>query len=85
MPEVDDAVDFGAAESRPEHGIGFSGCDAELLSSFATQIKARGWLTSNQLPFARRKIRKYWKQLWQLAEQKAALKAAAVPVQGVLQ
>src|SRR5690606_15080742 len=25
MPEVDDAVDFGAAESRPEHGIGFSG------------------------------------------------------------
>lgn len=65
-----------------DNGIGFSGCDAELLSSFATQIKARGWLTSNQLPFARRKIRKYWRQLWQLAEQKAA---AAAPEQGVLQ
>lgn len=61
-----------------DNGIGFSGCDAELLSSYATQIQSRGWLTSNQLPYARRKIRKYWKQLWQLAEEKTA---KAPPVQ----
>lgn len=54
-----------------DNGVGFSGCDAELLSSFATQLQDRGWLTSNQMAFARRKIRKYWKQLWQLAEEKA--------------
>lgn len=58
-----------------DNGIGFSGCDAELLSSFASQLRDRGWLTTNQLPFARRKIRKYWKQLWQLAEERAAKKA----------
>lgn len=60
-----------------DNGIGFSGCDAELLSSYATQIQTRGWLTTNQLPHARRKIRKYWRQLWQLAEQKAASRAPA--------
>lgn len=55
-----------------DNGVGFSGVDAELLSSFAKQIQKKGSLSEKQMVYARKKIRKYWNQLRIIAEQKAA-------------
>ena len=54
-----------------DNGIGFSGCDAELLTSFAKGLTQYGHLTEKQLPYARKKVRKYWRQLMTLAKQSA--------------
>jgi hypothetical protein len=57
-----------------DNGVGFSGVDAELLSSFAKQIQKKGSLSEKQMVYARKKIRKYWNQLRVIAEEKAAAK-----------
>lgn len=64
-------------ETTVNNGVGFSGCDAEFLSSLAQQIKRSTYpvgrrLSSRQLPYARKKIRKYAGQLVGLANAKAA-------------
>jgi hypothetical protein len=59
-----------ATESTREHnGRGFSAFDAEILSSFAVQVKSRGTLTPRQLEVARKRVRSYWKQLLEVASQ----------------
>lgn len=73
-------ADEQTMEATTDHnGMGFNGLDAPLLSSFAKQIranrygKARGErLTYKQMQIARRKMRKYVKQLVTLADAKAA-------------
>lgn len=45
------------------NGIGFTGADAEILSSFASFFSKRGFLSPNQLAILKKKIGKYWKQL----------------------
>jgi hypothetical protein len=50
-----------------KNGIGFNATDAEILSSFAIQIKKRGFLSKKQMAIARLKIQKYSKQLLRLA------------------
>lgn len=45
------------------NGVGFGGADVELLSSYAEGIKKYGGLTVKQMPYARKKIKKYAKQL----------------------
>jgi len=57
--------------THEDNGIGFNGVDAEFLSSLATQIIKRGFLTVGQLPYARKKILKYSKQLADIANQAA--------------
>jgi hypothetical protein len=49
------------------NGIGFSGCDAEILSSFVKWYKEHGYLSPKQLAISRNKITRYWKQLLQVA------------------
>ena len=66
------AAEQASAMTCEENGVGFSGCDAELLSSFAEQIKARGSLSQKQMVYGRKKIRRYWRQLAIIAERKAA-------------
>ena len=46
---------------------GWSGVDAEFMSSLARGIEKYGSLTPKQLPFARKKIRKYARQLAKVA------------------
>lgn len=69
------------ASDTTEHqnGVGFSGADAEILSSFAKQIiefragRSR-WavaLTPRQMALARKRIGKYARQLWEAAHAKA--------------
>lgn len=53
-------ADEQAAEITSEHNsVGFSGVDAELLSSFAKQFQARNFLTEKQMTYLFKKIPKY--------------------------
>lgn len=46
-----------------DNGIGFSGCDAEFLSSLAEQYLRRGNLSDKQMAFVHRKMPKYARQV----------------------
>lgn len=59
-----------------DNGVGFNGCDAEILTSFAKQFKARGFLSRKQVALGRKKIRRYWRQLSVIAEAKKAEKVS---------
>lgn len=56
-----------------ENGVGFTGPDAEILSSFAEFYKRTGFLSAKQLAILHRKIPKYWKQLLEAAKSKGAV------------
>ena len=45
------------------NGIGFAGCDAQMLTSFAKFYKSRGFLTEKQMTYVFRKMSKYDNQL----------------------
>jgi len=47
------------------NGIGFSGPDAEILTSFARQYQQRGWLSDKQMAILRRRIPAYARQIVQ--------------------
>ena len=64
------------ATTKEDNGIGFTGVDAELLTSFAIQYIDRGRLTGKQMIYLRKKITKYAAQLWWVAYLKATAAAA---------
>lgn len=63
-------------ETRESNGVGFSGSDSEILTSFADQYKSKGWLSHKQIAMARKKIRKYWNQLYKLRTDETAWEIA---------
>lgn len=56
-----------AGETKHHNGVGFNGCDAKIMSSFAEFLERTGFLTPKQKAVARRKLVKYNKQLTRLA------------------
>ena len=46
-----------------DNGIGFTGVDGFILSSFATQYKRRHTLSDKQMDIVYKKMPKYWKQV----------------------
>ena len=56
-----------AETTKHSNGVGFSGCDAEILSSFAKQLLAGRSLSNKQREISRKKIVKYAKQLATIA------------------
>lgn len=62
------AEEQASHETTVDNGIGFNGSDAEMLSSYAEQIKARGFLTPKQLEWARKKMTKYAGQLMRVSQ-----------------
>lgn len=53
--------------TRHSNGVGFGAFDAEFLSSLAQRLE-RGWdLSEKQLAFGRSKIKRYWRQLAEIA------------------
>ena len=57
------------AQATLEHnGIGFSGPDAEILSSFAQQYQRRGRLSPKQMNLLKRKIPSYAGQVARMAD-----------------
>jgi len=62
-----------------EHnGRGFNGPDATILTSFARFWKKAGFLTPKQTALARKKLKKYARQLAEIAEERAAEEAEKV-------
>ena len=53
--------------TRHHNGVGFSGVDAPICSSFVAFYKKAGFLTKPQLKIARKKILKYAEQLKKIA------------------
>jgi hypothetical protein len=44
---------------------GFNGLDGKILSSFAEQLKNKGWLSAKQVLIARKKLLKYSRQIFE--------------------
>jgi hypothetical protein len=64
------ASEQASLQTKEDNGVGFSGCDAEILSSFAQKI-LKGWImTPKCVAIARKKMPKYWKQLAEVAMEK---------------
>lgn len=57
--------------TETHNGVGFTGIDAEILSSFAEQVKRGHTLSPKQLAVAHRRLPKYAAQLWRIAQEKA--------------
>ena len=53
--------------TKHENSVGFNGVDANILSSFAKQLLAEGWLSRRQIDMTRKKMLKYAKQLANIA------------------
>ena len=49
--------------------VGFSGADAEILSSFAVQLQKKGFLSPKQMQIVAKKMKKYWKQILTVADE----------------
>ena len=53
-----------AAQNTSElNGVGFSGADAEILSSFAEQYQRKGFLSEKQMALVLKKMPRYWGQI----------------------
>jgi len=52
-----------------QNGVGFTGTDANILSSMAQQLKARGFLTEGQMKVVFKLMPKYAGQLYRYVEQ----------------
>ena len=55
-------------ETVEDNGIGFTGCDANILTSFAEGLKKYGTLTVKQMELLHKKIGKYAKQIYNLSD-----------------
>jgi hypothetical protein len=60
-------------ETIHENGVGFTGLDANILTSFAKGYKRYGHLTEKQLCILYRKIGKYAKQLYRISDKEKLL------------
>jgi hypothetical protein len=49
--------------TKEDNGVGFSGVDANILSSFATQVNNGRNLSPKQMAIVYKKMPRYWKQV----------------------
>ena len=74
-------ADEQASQQTIEHnGIGFSGPDAEILSSFAQQYQRRGTLSPRQMNLLRRKMPSYAGQVARAADTTRLMAALSCPL-----
>ena len=52
-----------AEQTSVQNCVGFTGCDAEFLTSLAKQYERRGSLSDKQIALLHKVMPKYWKQL----------------------
>jgi hypothetical protein len=71
LHDLQTADERRAGETVEHNGVGFTGIDAEILSSFAEQVKRGRTLSPKQLVIAHRRLPKYAAQLWRVAQAKA--------------
>ncbi len=63
------AEEQATASTTKLNGIGFTGVDAEFLTSLATQYQTRKSLSPKQMTYLRKKMPKYSRQLEQMTRQ----------------
>lgn len=49
--------------TRNLNGVGFTGTDGEILTSFANQYLRKGQLSDRQMDLLMKKMKKYWRQV----------------------
>jgi len=59
------------------NGVGFTGVDGEILTSFAKQLLLKGWLSPKQMTIVKKKMPKYWMQIIKLSDEEV-LKAQVI-------
>ena len=69
--EYQTADEQATDETRMHNGVGFSGADANILSSFAKQIMRGRAMTKPQMDIIYKKMPKYARQLDAIAQEKA--------------
>lgn len=57
------ADEQGSGVTIAQNGVGFSGMDAEILSSFAEQVKRGRTLSPKQMGLLFKKMPRYWRQI----------------------
>jgi hypothetical protein len=67
-----------AEEQDSEHtyfhnGVGFTGADGEILTSFAKQLQRKGYLSPKQMNLLFKKMPKYWKQIVSISDESKLL------------
>lgn len=55
-------------DTKELNGIGFTGPDAQILSSFANQLLTKRFLSDKQMSILMTKIKKYWKQILDISD-----------------
>lgn len=55
--------EFESENTRFINGVGFTGIDAPILTSFAKQYLQKGFLTKKQMELLLKKMPKYWRQI----------------------
>ena len=56
-------------ESKGRNGVGFDAIDDRVLSEIAFSYLKSGMLTRDQKSEIRKRIVKYWRQLWRISDQ----------------
>lgn len=51
------------------NGVGFTGVDAPLLTSFAKQLQTKGSLSTKQEVYLFKKMPKYWEQILHISKE----------------
>jgi len=64
--QTNDEQEMGHAKYA--NGIGFSGVDSDILSSFAEQYLRRGYLSNKQMSILFKNIPKYWSQILEVTD-----------------
>lgn len=62
------ASEQASGQTHELNSVGFSGCDAEILSSFCEQLNRKGYLSHKQMALVYKKMPRYWKQLFNVVE-----------------
>jgi len=57
------ADEQNAQDTQDWNTVGFTGVDGSIMSSFTEYYKKYGKLSEKQMNIARKKMKKYWKQL----------------------
>jgi len=61
--------------------VGFTGCDAHILTSFAKQWLKRQWLSNKQMSILSHKMPKYWKQIYNISNKQKLEEQTAIWIQ----
>jgi hypothetical protein len=57
------ADEQSAGHTSHDNNVGFSGCDSEILSSFAVQVNRGRNLSAKQMAIVFKRMPRYWRQV----------------------